>query len=83
MNMKNAYTKPEIAVENFMLSEYIASCDPSFGNNMDVSIEDWINGFGLFTSDGECSMIVPPGQDIDLGGIKICYHTSSNVVFSS
>ena len=34
--MKKTYVKPEVMVENFVLSDYIASCDPSFGNNMNL-----------------------------------------------
>ena len=49
--MKKTYVKPEVMVENFVLSDYIASCDPSFGNNM--NLDNWINDikgfFGLFT----------------------------------
>ena len=47
--MKKFYEKPVIMVENFTLSENIASCDPSFSNNMESVIED-VKGFtGYFT----------------------------------
>ena len=83
--MKKTYVKPEVMVENFVLSDYIASCDPSFGNNM--NLDNWINDikgfFGLFTSDYACGITPDTGVDMDLGGISLCYHTSTNVIFSS
>lgn len=81
--MKKAYVKPEIMVENFMLSEYIASCSPEFGNNLDVLIEDLKGFFGVFNSSYDCSREPTPGVDMSLGGTSLCYHTSTNVVFSS
>ena len=36
--MKKCYEKPAVMIENFVLSENIASCDPSFSNNMDSII---------------------------------------------
>ena len=55
--MKNLYEKPAVLVENFTLSENIASCDPSFSNNMDSIIED-VKGFtGYFTSEYSLSLI--------------------------
>lgn len=84
--MKKEYKKPMIMVENFLLSECIASCDPSFTNNMNVDnfIAD-ITGFtGYFTGTGEgCYREVEPGKDYEFNDIILCYHTSSNVVFSS
>ena len=80
--MKKRYEKPAVMVENFMLSENIASCDPSFSNNMDSLIED-VKGFtGYFTNGYGCESMAEPGIDYGLDQ-KICYHTSSAVVFSS
>lgn len=84
--MKKTYEKPAIMVENFMLSEYIASCDPSFSNNM--NLDNWLNdlkgSFGVFNDAYQCDREPTPGSDYDLGGgTKICYHTSTSVVFSS
>lgn len=80
--MKNLYEKPAVLVENFTLSENIASCDPSFSNNMDSIIED-VKGFtGYFTSEYSCSNMAEPGIDYGIDQ-KICYHTSSAVIFSS
>ena len=80
--MKNLYEKPAVMIENFVLSENIASCDPSFSNNMDSIIED-VKGFtGYFTSEYSCSNMAEPGIDYGIDQ-KICYHTSSAVIFSS
>ena len=80
--MKNLYEKPAVLVENFTLSENIASCDPSFSNNMDSIIED-VKGFtGYFTSEYSCSNMAEPGIDYGIDQ-KICYHTSSAVIFFS
>ena len=83
--MKKSYNKPTIMVENFMLSECIASCDPSFSNNMNIDdlIKD-VNEFtGYFNEAYRCGTEVPSGVDIEFAGISLCYHTSSSVVFSS
>lgn len=84
--MKKIYEKPAIMVENFMLSEYIASCDQSFSNNMDL--DNWLNdlkgAFGVFNGEYQCQRKPTPGADYDLGGgVMICYHTATRVVFSS
>lgn len=83
--MKKSYNKPTIMVENFMLSECIASCDPSFSNNM--SIDNLINDIKIFTGYFNetygCGNQVPSGEDIEFAGTSLCYHTSSSVVFSS
>lgn len=83
--MKKEYKKPIIMVENFLLSECIASCGEAFGNNMDVDgFIEQVKGFtGYFTLDDGCTEIVVAGQDYTLLGQTLCYHTSSNVVFSS
>lgn len=83
MNMKKAYMKPKIAVENFMLSEYIASCDPSFGNNVDDVIQALKGFFGIFNTEYSCMEMAQPGEEYPFGGQSICYHTSTRVVFSS
>ncbi len=75
--MKNLYEKPAVMIENFTLSENIASCDPSFSNNMESIIED-VKGFtGYFTGQYSCSNMAGAWL-IDYGiDQKICYHTSS------
>lgn len=84
--MKNLYEKPAVMVENFMLSENIASCDPSFSNNMNVEdlIAD-VQGFtGYFTNEYGCMYMADSNVDyMTPNGQKLCYHTSSAVVFSS
>lgn len=84
--MKKIYVKPAIEIEDFLLSEYIASCDPSFSNNMDVDdIMGAVQGFtGYFTQAMGCRNIAQSGVDyISPNGTKLCYHTNSAVVFSS
>lgn len=84
--MKKNYVKPELAVEDFLVSEYIASCDPSFSNNMDVDkIMDDVQGFtGYFLSSYNCEHTAQEGFDyMTPSGAKLCYHTYSAVVFSS
>ena len=84
--MKKSYIKPELAVEDFLVSEYIASCHPSFANNMDVDkiIAD-VQGFtGYFTSKYNCANLAQEGFDyMTQNGAKLCYHTYSAVIFSS
>lgn len=83
--MKNLYEKPTVMVENFTLSENIASCDPSFSNNMADSIINDVKEFtGYFTGDYNCANMVDPNIDyMTPSGQKLCYHTSSAVIFSS
>ncbi len=82
--MKKQYQKPQFMIENFMLSENIASCSEQFGNNM-----DWLEAFNHFwgyIADGTgltCNQTPPDGQDFDFNGQKLSYHTSSRNVFSS
>lgn len=84
--MKRIYEKPVALIENFVLSENIASCDPSFSNNMNADnlISD-VQGFtGYFTDAQSCSKLAQAGVDyMTPNGQKLCYHTSSAVVFSS
>lgn len=84
--MKRIYEKPVVLVENFALSENIASCDPNFSNGMDVDklISD-VNGFtGYFTDVKVCDNIAKPGDDYTISNeLKLCYHTNTAVVFSS
>lgn len=84
--MKKSYSKPVIMVENFMLSEYIASCDPKFSNNYDIdNLMQDLKGFtGYFNDAYGCSKKASSGQTYTLpDGTSLCYHTSASVVFSS
>lgn len=82
--MKRKYKKPVIMVENFILSESIASCGDTFGNNMDVDefLKD-VEGFTGYFAENNCRNAAEPDKDYTFEGITLCYHTSSNVVFSS
>lgn len=84
--MKKTYMKPEVQVENFLLSERVANCtssDPAFTTGCVVVIDDEIlAGFAalghpnLFST--SCSEQATGGIDINLdGNVDLCYHTSS------
>lgn len=84
--MKRIYEKPVVLVENFALSENIASCNPIFSNGMDIDeLISEVNGFtGYFTEAQDCNKIPEVGFEYTTSsGQKLCYHTSSAVVFSS
>lgn len=90
--MKKTYQKPEVCVENFLLSEMIASCDyritAQTSSNCATNVDEdtLMNGWkalGLF-SDGSCTDQVGYGDELIWEGTKLCYHTSSSTnVFSS
>ena len=80
------YEKPLIAVENYVLSQAIASCETKIGfvNSAcvlnDVDAPDGykrLANIGYFT--GVC-VLQPIGMDPNDG---ICYHTSANAMFQS
>ena len=78
-------------IENFKLSENIAACDPSFGNNSNITLEDIkkaYNVLGYFTNDtckkGEPIENKPVEVYAGLTQIQLCYHGSTGLnVFSS
>ena len=85
--MKKTYTKPDLQVENFLLSERVASCtssDPAFTTGCKVVIDSEIlKGFAalghpnVFSSD-KCIEQVSGEIDINFdGSVDLCYHTSS------
>lgn len=96
--MKKPYTKPEVAIENFTLTERIASCDNATivfdtlqGCQSNVSFSDLVDGWRFledrphaFWADYGCTDIVND-EEVDFGGgNKFCYHTSTGIqVFSS
>lgn len=91
--MKKTYQKPAIVIENFMLTEMIASCEYTVNiqttsncatNLDDSSLMDGWKKLGLFNSG--CETIVPDGMPLGPGGNgdKLCYQTSQGMnVFSS
>lgn len=83
--MKKVYVKPSVLIENFVLSENIASCSPEFSNNMNVNdLISEVKGFTGYFSDNSCKQQAKPGVDYTTpNGLKLCYHTSTAVVFSS
>ena len=86
--MKKKYEKPLIAVENYVLSQAIASCETKIGFVSSACVfddEDAPDGFrnlagiGCFTADGKCTY-QPNIKDVY---DNICYHTSANAMFQS
>lgn len=86
--MKKKYEKPLIAVENYVLSQAIASCSTRIGFNSSACVFDDVDvpagfrnlaGIGYFTADGECDFEPNIGDEHD----SICYHTSANAMFQS
>lgn len=84
--MKKIYEKPLIAIENYVLSQTIASCETKIGfSNSDcVSADDDapdgfrnLAGSGFFT--GECTY----EPDVEDPNDSICYHTSASLMFTS
>lgn len=84
--MKKKYEKPLIAVENYVLSQAIASCETKIGfvNSACVFNDEdapdgyrHLAGIGYFT---EACELQPKITDQNDG---ICYHTSANAMFQS
>ena len=89
--MKKTYKKPLLLIENFKLSENIAACDPSFGNNSNITLEDIEKAYKVlgYFANGTCTKGEPIENQlvnvyIDLSQIQLCYHGSTGLnVFSS
>lgn len=91
--MKKTYQKPAIVIENFMLTEMIASCAFSVNiqtnNNCatnlgESTLMDAWKQIGLFNSDDKCEDQVEEGTELNWAGDKLCYQTSQGMnVFSS
>lgn len=90
IKMKKKYIKPQIAVENYYLSEMISGCGTQVtmttisncANNYDPNgvLADF-EFMGVFTADKNCNEIAVDGQQFDN---QTCYHTSTGVsVFGS
>lgn len=84
--MKKIYTKPELFVENFLLSERVANCiseDPAFTNGCKIQVDpEVLAGFAnigrpnVFST--SCTDQVSGQQDLNADGIiDVCYHTTS------
>ena len=90
--VKKTYSKPQIAIENYYLSEMISGCtfqavfstNSGCGNNLDPSIDALLDKWkqlGVFNQAGNCTL---PADDIPDSDLGFCYHTStSNNVFGS
>lgn len=90
--MKKTYQKPAIVIENFMLTEMIASCAYSVNiqttsncaTNLeyDTLMKAW-KELDLFNA-GDCKEPVQEGTELNWAGDKLCYQSSSGMnVFSS
>lgn len=86
--MKKKYEKPLIAVENYVLSQAIASCSTRIGFNSSACVFDDedapagfrnLAGIGYFTADGKCYLEPKITDMFD----SICYHTSADAMFHS
>lgn len=85
--MKKQYEKPLIAVENYMLTQAIASCGTKISaTNSQCVIDDpdapdgfrnLASAFGYFSA----GCLTQPSMDSVED--NICYHTSANAMFSS
>ena len=89
--MKKTYKKPLLLIENFKLSENIAACDPSFGNNSNITLEDIEEAYKVlgYFANGACTKGEPiENQPVKvyngMNQIQLCYHGSTGLnVFSS
>ena len=85
--MKLKYEKPLIAVEQYALSQAIASCGTKVGYNdnicmsNDSDVPEILQGFASegYFGDGRC-LIPMIGMDFD---DNVCYHTNINLLFCS
>lgn len=82
------YSKPQITIENFLLTENIASCGTAVfdtvnggcQNNFDVL--DQLKDSGVFTTG--CKFVAKDGEQWEYNNEKLCLHTSTGTsVFSS
>ena len=79
--MKREYTKPQVIVEDYCLSESVAQCESVFvntyNNNIDVDAA-WaaLTGpfFGLFSA-GTCNSDASTADESVFAGFGVCYHT--------
>ncbi len=80
--MKREYTKPQVIVEDYCLSESVAVCEDitvsEYNNN--INVEDaWaiLTGpfFGLFNA-GSCASDASQADSSVFAGLGVCYHTS-------
>lgn len=81
--MKKVYKAPQIAVENFVLNEFIAgSCKVPTRNN-----SDWYSDLDPFTQAaidaGQFAAELNCSFDADDDNDTICYHTQGSPLFTS
>ena len=79
--MKREYTKPQVIVEDYCLSESVATCEAitvsEYNNNIDID-QAWeiLTGpfFGLFNAG--CVSDASQADSSVFAGLGVCYHTS-------
>ena len=80
--MKREYTKPQVIVEDYCLSESVATCEEitvsQYDNNININ-QAWeiLRGsfFGLFNA-GSCASDASQADSSIFAGLGVCYHTS-------
>lgn len=86
--MKKTYQKPMMAVEQFALTQSIATCETKIGFlssecvKKDPDATEQMKDFaysGFFTEAGSCDQYAIGMDDFD----KICYHTNAGAAFNS
>lgn len=79
--MKKEYKKPELLIENFILSDYVASCGIVIAfSAAKCSVPDGMTDLnlwhkGLFNSTWECEADIAAND-----GLGICYHGQSDSI---
>lgn len=93
--MKKEYEKPQMMVENFMVSDFIASCNDMLtfadnsqceGYNVSAGLEEFLGGLryeGYFTTG--CSEVLTQDDFFAIYGGQVCKHnpTGGYQVFAS
>ena len=87
---RKAYAKPCIAIEDFTLNQFIASCTINVNEtgwttellefsevHYNATMRGDAFGYGLV-----CDMVANP-NDYNAGGDTVCYHSSASPLFTS
>ena len=82
--MKREYTKPQVIVEDYCLSESVATCEEitvsQYNNNININ-QAWEiltdpNGFFKLFNAGSCASDASQADSSVFAGLGVCYHTS-------
>lgn len=95
--MKKVYQKPQLLIENFMVSDYIATCtdnitfsnntqcqDSYFSDEVASSLQLWAT-MGYFQDSSSCNQVMSLEDFVESFGGELCLHnpTGQYRVFSS